>query len=72
MKPRCNASSAVRDEQRDSIVQVYLTVLDRPGCCDTVRAGLDSASDFFVWFAGNVAARLQLCALADLTEGEDR
>lgn len=59
-------------EQRDHIVQQYLTVLNRPEWCDTVRAGLDSASDYFAWFTSNVAARLHLRAFADLTGGDDR
>jgi hypothetical protein len=58
-------------EQRDHLVRRYLAVLDRQDWCDMVRAGLDPDSDFFSWFAGNVAARLQLRAFTDLT-GEDR
>lgn len=65
---RCGCTA----EQRDHIAQQYLGVLDRPDWCDTVRAGLDSTSDFFAWFAGNVAARLHLKAFADLTGGDDR
>lgn len=65
---RCGCTS----EQRDRIVAQYRTVLDWPDWCDTVRAGLDPTSDFFVWFAGNVAARLHLRAFADLTGGDDR
>ena len=65
---RCGCTT----EQRDHIVQQYLNVLDRPEWCDTVRAGFDSTSDFFVWFTGNVAARLHLRAFADLTGGDDR
>ncbi|WP_239134272.1 hypothetical protein [Rugosimonospora africana] len=65
---RCGCTT----EQRDRIVQQYLTVLDRPDWCDTVRAGLDSTNDYFVWFAGNVATRLHLRAFADLKGGDDR
>ena len=50
---RCGCTT----EQRDRIVRQYLTVLDRPDWCEAVRTGLDSTSDFFAWFVGDVAAR---------------
>lgn len=65
---RCGCTT----EQRDLIVQRYIAVLDRPDWCDTVRAGLDSDSDFFACFADNVAARLHLRAFSNLTGGHDR
>jgi hypothetical protein len=49
-------------QQRDRIVREYLAVLDQQDWCDTVRAGLDRDSDFFSWFAGNVASRQSLRA----------
>jgi hypothetical protein len=52
-------------EDRDRLLQQYLSVLDREDWCDTVRAGLEPDSDFFAWFAGNVAARLHLRAFTD-------
>jgi hypothetical protein len=59
--------SGCTTEQRDHLVRQYLAVLDRQDRCDAVRAGLDPDSDFFAWFAGNVAARLHLRAFTDLT-----
>lgn len=64
--------SGCTTEQRDHLVREYLAVLDRQGWCDTVRSGLDADSDFFAWFAGNVAARLRLRAFTDLTDGDAR
>ncbi|MFI7152872.1 hypothetical protein ACIBO2_48805 [Nonomuraea sp. NPDC050022] len=52
-------------EQRDRLVRRYLAVLDREDWCETVRAAHDPDSDFFAWFAGNVAARLRLRAFTD-------
>ncbi|MEU7742109.1 hypothetical protein [Nonomuraea sp. NPDC049158] len=52
-------------EQRDRLVRRYLAVLDREDWCATVRAGHDPDSDFFAWFAGNVAERLCLRAFTD-------
>ncbi|MGC4750526.1 hypothetical protein ACLQ28_33415 [Micromonospora sp. DT201] len=49
----------------------YRAVFDRQDWCGTVHVGLDPDSDFFPWFAANVAARLLLRAFADLT-GDDR
>ncbi|MFG1710744.1 hypothetical protein ACFLIM_47035 [Nonomuraea sp. M3C6] len=37
----------------------YLAVLDREEWCQTVRANLDRADDFYAWFADNVAALLR-------------
>ncbi|QLQ35339.1 hypothetical protein [Micromonospora robiginosa] len=56
--------------QRDELVRQYLAVLDRRDWCDTARGGLDPTSDFFAWFAAQVAARLHLRAFADLTGGD--
>jgi hypothetical protein len=53
-------------EQRDHLVRQYLAVLDRQDWCDTVRTGLDPNSDYFAWFAGNVAVRRRLRAFVDL------
>ncbi|MET7394863.1 hypothetical protein ABZS66_15375 [Dactylosporangium sp. NPDC005572] len=64
--------SGCTTEQRDHIVQQYLSVLDLQDWCDTVRAGLDRNSEFFAWFAGNVAARLHLRAFTDPMGGDDR
>jgi hypothetical protein len=59
-------------EQRDGIVQQYLAVLNRRDWCDGVRAGLDPASDFFIWFEANVAAR-RICGRSrTVNEGENR
>ncbi|OKI51412.1 hypothetical protein [Micromonospora sp. CB01531] len=68
---RAPEQSGCTTEQRNHLVRQYLAVLDRQDWCDTVRAGLDSDSDFFAWFAANVAARLHLRAFTDLT-GDDR
>ncbi|MCP2322269.1 hypothetical protein HDA40_000776 [Hamadaea flava] len=54
-------------EQRDHLVQQYLAVLDRQDWCDTVRSGLDPTSDYFAWFAENIATRRRLRAFMDLT-----
>lgn len=59
-------------EQRDHILRQYLAVLEQPDWRDAVRAGLDPASDFFTWFAGNVAVRLRLRAFSDLIAGDER
>lgn len=64
--------SGCTTEQRDGIVRQYLTVLNQPDWCDTVRTSLDSTSDFFAWFVRNVAARLRLRAFADPTDGGER
>lgn len=58
-------------EERDRIVQQYLAVLEQPAWRHEVRAGLDPASDFFAWFASDMAARLHLGAFADVTGGDD-
>jgi len=64
--------SGCTTDQRDRIVQQYLSVLNRQDWGDTVRAGLDLDSDFFAWFADNVTARLHLRPFSDLTGGDDR
>ncbi|WP_410819267.1 hypothetical protein [Micromonospora sp. 050-3] len=65
---RCGCTA----EQRDHIVRQYLAVLDRPDWCATVSADLDQTSDFFTWFAGNVAARLRLRAFEKFASDDDR
>ncbi|MFI5490344.1 hypothetical protein [Micromonospora echinaurantiaca] len=64
--------SGCTTEQRDHLVRKYLAVLDRQDWCDMVRADFDPDSDCYSWFTGNVAARLQLRAFTDLTDGDDR
>jgi hypothetical protein len=66
---RCGCTT----EQRDLLVRQYLAVLDRPDWCDAVHAGIDRDSDFFRWFADNVAARRRLRAFTDFPgDGQPR
>jgi hypothetical protein len=52
-------------DQRDRLVRQYQSILDRPDWCDTARAHLRTDSDFHIWFADTVAARLRLRAFVD-------
>lgn len=45
----------------DRLLREYLAVLNQPGWCDAVRAGLTDPEQL-QWFAGTVAARLRLRA----------
>lgn len=55
-------------EQRDHIVQQYLTVLNRQQWYDAVRENLDQDNRHSTWFLTHVATRLRLHAFTDLAK----
>jgi hypothetical protein len=51
--------------QRHDIVRRYLTVLDRQEWRDTMRTGHGLNSEYYTWFAGTIARRLNLKAFSN-------